>query len=203
MRKFVKFFFLITLFICTVTYPVYAFEIGNLVVNQNEEIIKNETNPNKINLLASKNYNIEEISLYQESEEIVEVFSHQNQKVGLTKDDINLMAAVVYAESKGEPYDGKVAVASVILNRVINYQFPNTVKGVITQKNAFSCVKNGQIPYTNDKACYKAVYAAIGGYDPTNSCCFFYNPKIATCNWMKGISKSNQRSIGNHVFFNA
>ena len=47
------------------------------------------------------------------------------------------MSQVVYAESKGEPFDGKIAVASVILNRTTDSQFPDTIHGVITQKNAF------------------------------------------------------------------
>lgn len=202
MRKLRKFFFLITLFIVSVTTPIYA--MSSNTDSEKYELQDNTVNnPNKINLLNGKSSTTEEISLYSEKEEVVEVFSHQNQKIGLTKNDINLMAAVVYGESKGEPYDGKVAVASVILNRVVNYKFPNSVKGVITQKNAFSCVRNGQIPLTQDKLCYKAVYEAIAGYDPTNNCCFFYNPQIATCNWMKGINKVNQKRIGNHVFFNA
>lgn len=202
MRKLINFFFLITLFISSIATPVYAIS-SNTELSKYEIPTNTENNLNKINLLSGKNSNAEEINLYSEKEEVVEVFSHQNQKIYLTRDDINLMAAVVYGESKGEPYDGKVAVASVILNRVVNYKFPNSVKEVITQKNAFSCVRNGQIPLTQDKLCYKAVYDAISGYDPTNNCCFFYNPQIATCNWMKGVDKTNQRRIGNHVFFNA
>lgn len=202
MRKFIKFFFLITLFISFVTTPIYAMS-SNVKLSEYEIPTNTENNINKINLRSGKSSNTEEISLYGEKDEVVEVFSHQNQKIYLTRNDINLMAAVVYGESKGEPYDGKVAVASVILNRVVNYKFPNSVKSVITQKNAFSCVRNGKIPLTQDKLCYKAVYDAISGYDPTNNCCFFYNPKIATCNWMKGVNKTNTKRIGNHVFFNA
>lgn len=202
MRKLKIFFFLITLFICSNTTAAYALSSNNSPTNEYKISYYEANNTNNINLLSGRGSNSEELSLYSEKEEVVEVFNHQNQKVFLTKNDINLMAAVVYGESKGEPYDGKVAVASVILNRVINPQFPNSVKGVITQKNAFSCVINGNIPLTKDSACYKAVYDAISGYDPTNNSCFFYNPKIATCNWMKNVRKTNQKQIGQHVFFN-
>ena len=75
----------------------------------------------------------------------VEVFNHAGKDNLLTEEDVNLMAKIVYAESKGEPYEGKIAVASVILNRVLSPGFPNRINGVILQPNAFSCVRNGEI----------------------------------------------------------
>ena len=141
------------------------------------------------------------INLYKESEEIVEVFSQSNKKIFLSRGDIELMSQIVYAESKGEPYEGKVAVASVILNRVAHPSFPKSVKEVINQRNAFSCVKDGKIVATPDESCYNAVMDAIRGKDPTNNAVFFYNPRTATSQWMKNIDKANIKSIGNHVFF--
>lgn len=129
------------------------------------------------------------------------VFNSNNQGVYITSDDIELMAKVVYGESGAEPYDGKVAVASVILNRVLSRNFPSTVKGVVTQRGAFSCVKNGHISVKPTKACYSAVYDALMGADPTDNSLFFYNPAIATCKWMHGVQKYNKIEIGNHVFF--
>lgn len=131
----------------------------------------------------------------------VDVFSYATQQLYITQDDIDLMAKLVAAESIGEPYTGKVAVASVVLNRVSNPKFPNSIQGVIFQKNAFSCVKNNQIRSTPNEDCYKAVYEAINGSDPTNKALFFYNPAIATCNWMKQSNKVNETIIGHHTFF--
>jgi N-acetylmuramoyl-L-alanine amidase len=74
--------------------------------------------------------------------------------------DIYLMAQTVYAESRGEPYEGKVAVASVILNRVRTPGFPKTISGVILQKDAFSCVINGKINNEPDESSYLAVLEA-------------------------------------------
>ena len=111
------------------------------------------------------------------------------------------MAKLVYAESIGEPYAGKVAVASVVLNRTMDPHFPNTIRDVILQKNAFSCVKNGKINANPNQDCYNAVYDAIKGADPTNDALFFYNPSIATCNWMRDTEKFNQTTIGHHTFF--
>ncbi|WP_420825935.1 cell wall hydrolase [Clostridium taeniosporum] len=111
------------------------------------------------------------------------------------------MAKLVYAESIGEPYDGKVAVASVVLNRVMSPNFPNSIREVIFQKNAFSCVKNGKIKANPNQTCYNAVYDAIKGYDPTNEALFFYNPSTATCAWMHQTQKQDTKTIGHHTFF--
>ncbi|MCY6483447.1 cell wall hydrolase [Clostridium aestuarii] len=140
-------------------------------------------------------------NLYKEETQIVSVFNTKGQNVYLTDSDIHLMAQIVYAESRAEPYEGKVAVASVILNRLRNQKFPNNIEDVIKQKSAFSCVKNGEINVIPDKVSYHAVTDALKGNDPTLNAIFFYNPKIATCKWMKNITKSNIKRIGNHVFF--
>ncbi|WMJ80388.1 cell wall hydrolase [Clostridium sp. MB40-C1] len=140
-------------------------------------------------------------NLYKEEAQIVTVFNTNGQNFYLTNSDIHLMAQVVYAESCAEPYEGKIAVASVILNRLRDGRFPNNVEGVVKQKSAFSCVRNGNITVTPDENCYRAVKEALKGNDPTNNAIYFYNPKIATSKWMKNINKSNVKKIGNHVFF--
>ncbi|BCZ44145.1 cell wall hydrolase [Clostridium gelidum] len=164
-----------------------------------------ETKNVLLNVTINENHlntNIEYASKSNEqSNEVLEVFNHATQQLYITGEDIDLMAKLVSAESIGEPYTGKVAVASVVLNRTIDPHFPNTIQQVIFQKNAFSCVKNSQINATPNQDCYNAVYDAIKGADPTNDALFFYNPTIATCNWMKETHKINQTIIGHHTFF--
>ncbi|MEG2354111.1 MAG: cell wall hydrolase [Clostridium sp.] len=138
-------------------------------------------------------------SLYLDKNKSVNVFN--NSGVYLTQSDIDLMAKIVYGESRGEPFDGKVAVASVILNRVKDSRFPDTVPEVITSPGAFSCVCDGVIDVVASEECYSAVYEAILRDEPFVKCTFFYNPEIATCDWMKNIQKDNVTQIGNHVFF--
>ena len=128
-------------------------------------------------------------------EDYVEVFKENNQMLYLTQSDIYLMSQVVYAESKGEPYEGKVAVASVILNRALSSGFPNTIEGVIYQPKAFSCIVDGQINVEPTQECFDAVYDALSGNDPTGDAVFFYNPDIATCSWMQSVEKHNVISI--------
>jgi len=134
-------------------------------------------------------------------DEHVEVFTCNDQIIYLTEPDIYLMSQIVYAESKGEPFDGKVAVASVILNRVLDPKFPNNVEEVIFQPYAFSCVVNGSISVEPSDDCVAAVYEAISGTDPTGEALFFYNPEISTCSWMNSVEKYNTIPIGQHLFF--
>lgn len=143
----------------------------------------------------------ESCDLYEEQISSVQVFSINDRKIPITEEDIYLMAQIVYAESRSEPYDGKVAVASVILNRLKSPGFPKSIEEVIKQKAAFSCLRNGEIDVIPDKVSYTAVIDALKGKDPTNNAVFFYNPKIATSKWMKQVSKTNVKPIGNHVFF--
>ncbi len=116
-----------------------------------------------------------------------------------TDGNLYLLARLVYGEARGEPYKGQVAVAAVVLNRVKSSQFPNSVSGVIYQSGAFSVVSDGQINLTPDETAIKAARDAMNGYDPTNGCLFYYNPKKTTNQWM--LSKTVLLTIGNHSFF--
>ena len=110
--------------------------------------------------------------------------------------DHRLLAKLVYAEARGEPYKGQVAVAAVVLNRVRSSSFPNTVSGVIYQRNAFTCVNNGSINNTPDSSCIRAALDALNGWDPTGGCLYYYNPKTATDDWIR--SRTTKTVIGRH-----
>ena len=112
--------------------------------------------------------------------------------------DHRLLAKLVYAEARGEPYKGQVAVAAVVLNRVKSASFPNTVSGVIYQRNAFTCVNNGSINNTPDSSCIRAALDALNGWDPTGGCLYYYNPKTATDDWIR--TRTVQTVIGRHSF---
>lgn len=192
------------------TYFIFAFALlimTNLMEKEvlglslSNEHVKKNNHIEQVEI-ASNTKNISNEDGAEADNQIVAVFQSSDSTISLTKEDIYLMSQVVYAESKGEPFDGKIAVASVILNRTTDSQFPDTIQGVITQKNAFSCVRNGKIDVVPDDDSYNAVLKAIEGYDPTEEALYFYNPKIATCSWMKGVEKTGEKSIGQHVFFN-
>ena len=118
--------------------------------------------------------------------------------MGLSQNDLNLMANAVYGESRGEPYVGQVAVAAVILNRVKSASFPNTVSGVIFQPGAFTAVADGQIWLTPNATAKKAVRDALNGWDPSGGCIYYFNPATATSKWIW--SRPQVKTIGKHIF---
>ena len=112
--------------------------------------------------------------------------------------DSYLLAKCIYAEARGEPYTGQVAVGAVILNRVRSSKFPNSIAGVIYQPYAFTCVSDGQINLTPDATAKKAAQDALNGWDPTGGCLYYYNPATATSSWIW--SRTVMLSIGKHNF---
>jgi N-acetylmuramoyl-L-alanine amidase len=113
-------------------------------------------------------------------------------------DDVNLLARAIHSESRGEPYTGQVAVGAVILNRVRNPAFPNTMAGVIYQPCAFEPVKRGAINLQPDDSAFRAARDALNGWDPTGGAIYFWNPATATSPWIW--TRVITLRIGRHVF---
>lgn len=111
---------------------------------------------------------------------------------------LNLISRFVYAESRGEPYQGQVAVAAVILNRVKDSRFPNTVSGVVYQSGAFTCVTDGQINLSPNNTAKKAAQDAMNGWDPSLGAVYYFNPNTATSKWIW--SRPMTIKIGKHRF---
>ena len=117
---------------------------------------------------------------------------------GQNSNDLYLLAKCIYAEARGEAYEGKVAVGAVILNRVASPDFPNTIYGVIYQPWAFTSVHDGQINLEPDHVCYQAAQDALNGWDPSYGSLYYYNPAVATSSWI--FSRQTVTVIGDHVF---
>jgi N-acetylmuramoyl-L-alanine amidase len=116
-----------------------------------------------------------------------------------SNDDLELLAHMVYAEARGEPYAGQVAVAAVAINRTRDGRFPATIAGVIYEVDAFTSVNDGQFYLTPDATAYKAAREALRGYDPSGGAIYFWNPAEVPGNswvWTRTIITQ----IGNHVF---
>ena len=139
-----------------------------------------------------------EISNLEEKDNYKEVNETKEQIVSLNDEQLHLLSKLVAAEARGESYKGQVAVAAVVLNRVQDSRFPDSIEGVIYQKNAFSVVKNGYISIQATEESYKAAKEALYGNDPTNDAIYFWNPDISTCSWMDTLDPHLR--IGNHVF---
>jgi N-acetylmuramoyl-L-alanine amidase len=118
--------------------------------------------------------------------------------LSLSREDIDLIARVVYAEARGEIYEGQVAVAAVILNRLRHPDFPKTIRGIVYEKYAFETVANGQINQVPNAQAHQAVQDALNGWDPTGGALYFWNPAGTTSKWIQ--SRTIIKQIGNHVF---
>ncbi len=115
-----------------------------------------------------------------------------------TSSDLYLLAKAIYAEGRGEPYTGQVAIGAVIINRVKSASFPNTISGVIYQSGAFTAVTDGQINLEPNQTAYNAAKDAMNGWDPTYGCLYYYNPAKATSAWI--FNRKTVTTIGKHVF---
>lgn len=112
--------------------------------------------------------------------------------------ELYLLAKLIHAEARGEPYIGQVAVGAVVLNRIKSELFPNTMEEVIYQPFAFTAVDDGQINLEPDETSYKAAEDAFTGWDPSYGSLFYYNPEIATSSWI--FTRETVTEIGKHIF---
>ena len=115
-----------------------------------------------------------------------------------SSNDLYLLAKVIAAEARGEPYTGQVAVGAVVLNRVSHASFPDTIPGVIYQSGAFTCVTDSNWKVEPTAEAKKAARDAINGWDPTGGAIYYYNPKKTSNKWM--LSRPVLVTIGGHRF---
>ncbi|HHY27316.1 MAG TPA: LysM peptidoglycan-binding domain-containing protein [Desulfitobacterium dehalogenans] len=119
-------------------------------------------------------------------------------KTQVTQEELELLARVIHAEARGEDFEGQVAVGAVVLNRVKDHRFPNTIHDVVYQPGAFTAVIDKQIHLTPNQSAYLAAEAALNGEDPTEGAIYYYNPRTATDRWIK--TRPVVKTIGNHTF---
>lgn len=112
--------------------------------------------------------------------------------------ELALLARLISAEARGEPYTGQVAVGAVVLNRIKHPSFPNTMSGVIYQPGAFSCIDDGQFNEPVASSCYQAARDALNGWDPSGGAIYYFNPVTATSKWIW--SRPLIVTIGKHRF---
>lgn len=124
--------------------------------------------------------------------------SNNTGSTASNSNDLNLLSRLIYAEARGEPYTGQVAVGAVVLNRIKSSSFPNTMAGVIYQAGAFSVVNDGQINLTPNATARKAAQDAYNGWDPSYGAIYYFNPNTATSKWIW--SRPMTVTIGNHRF---
>lgn len=104
--------------------------------------------------------------------------------ISYSNDELDMVAKIIHAEAGNGSYEGKVAIGSVILNRLQSNSFANSIEGVVLSKNQFSAVVNGSFkranPTPND---YEAAIEAFNGFDPTGGALYYYSPSKTKSNW--------------------
>jgi len=126
------------------------------------------------------------------------ITNNSNYRLNVTAEEMDLLLRTVYSEARGESFEGQVAVASVVINRVLDDRFPDTIKGVVFQPWAFTAVHDGQFWLDPDPSMRKAVEAALKGWDPSGGAVFYYNPAKVTSYWI--YTRQVIGRIGRHFF---
>ena len=138
-----------------------------------------------------------------EVEEIATLAISTVDEFNFTAAEMDLFARIVHAESEGEPFEGQVAVAATILNRIRSEVYPNTMSGVVYQvesgKVQYSPVLDGRINRPAGESAKRAVLQALNGTDPTNGATGFFNPSKTSNQWVR--SRPVVATIAGHVFF--
>ncbi len=104
---------------------------------------------------------------------------------------VKLLAALIFCEAGNQPYDGKVAVGAVVLNRVESRRFPNSLEGVIYQRGQFTPALTGKLTRVLNSnripaSCYEAAQDALNGADPVNGALFFNTGRVGTRGYKLG-----------------
>lgn len=116
----------------------------------------------------------------------------------LSPDDIYLLAQLIHAEAAGEPYEGKVAVGAVVMNRLRDPEYPKSIREIIFDHWQFEPVQNGTIYNEPDSDSLAAAKEAASGVDPTGGALFFYAPDKSSSPWV--FTRPIIKQIGHHVF---
>ena len=114
---------------------------------------------------------------------------------GISRQEYDLLAALIQCEAGGESYIGQVAVGNVVMNRMESGKHPNTLTGVVYEPGQFSPVRNGSLKRTLgsgnvNASCRQAALEAIAGAEPVGDKLFF-----------RRVNGRSGQVIGNHVFY--
>lgn len=124
--------------------------------------------------------------------------SSSSSGASVSNADLELLARIISAEARGEPYIGQVAVGAVVLNRVKSSSFPDSISGVVYQPGAFTAITDGQINEAVTDSARRAARDALNGSDPTGGALYYYNPDKTSNRWIR--SRPVITRIGQHLF---
>ena len=178
---------------------------GEITQKENEVTAQEEQLATiKDNIAALQQKLAEEIRLSQEA---ANAEWRDISQVTITEEDITMLANLIYCEARGESYEGKLAVASVVINRILSSKYPDTMAGVIYQKSQFAPVTSTKNSFVealaydkaaNSSGCYEAAREAAAGITNVSNCVYFQ-----TLAYLERVERLHvvRYAIGNHGFY--
>jgi len=115
-------------------------------------------------------------------------------------DTLYWLSHIIYAESGNQPLTGKIAVGNVVLNRVADSRFPNTVYDVVFQRRQFTPVSNGTIYLEPNAESVIAAKLCLDGANTVGNSLYFVNPRVSPNCWAIR-NRPHVATIGAHAFF--
>lgn len=178
---------------------------GQITQKENEVTAQEEQLATiKDNIEALQKKLAEELKLSQEA---ANAEWRDISQVTITEEDITMLANLIYCEARGESYEGKLAVASVVINRILSSKYPDTMAGVIYQKSQFAPVTSTKNSFVealaydkaaNSSGCYEAAREAAAGITNVSNCVYFQ-----TLAYLERVERLDvvRYAIGNHGFY--
>jgi N-acetylmuramoyl-L-alanine amidase len=118
--------------------------------------------------------------------------------VSYTPEEFDLLVRCISSEAGNQPFEGMVAVGAVVINRMLNPDFPDTINDVIYQPGQFSVVADNRINLPVKEGAVEAARRALAGEDPTGGALYFYNPVMARAKFV--FTRNVLKVIGDHRF---
>ncbi len=158
--------------------PEIKEEVGELLINERNEAI-----------VLSENFEIKG-SFFSEE---------KIKEEPLVDEKVDLLSRIIYAEARGEPFGGKLAVGVVVMNRVNSSDFPNTIKEVIFQSGQFCAAGNGNFHSSPCEESKEAAEKVLSGAENMGGALYFVNRNKSDPSWINQLQFIER--IGDHWFY--
>lgn len=149
--------------------------------------------------ISMERYQAEMAAVLREEEELTRA-SGRREVLSLSEESADMLMKIAMAEAGGEDLTGKALVMNVVVNRIRDKEFPDTVEGVIFQPGQFSPISDGRYyDMVPDEDCHKALYMVVNGWDESKGATYF-RTNVSGETWHSE-ALHKLFTHGNHTFF--
>ncbi len=187
---------IITLIIGTILFMAYQlYQFNKTAIETNAQSIKSDQailKEIKELKLQSESTGMEYHAMKEEVTELLDVLGVG--EIEMPYMDVYDLATIIDNEARNQPLAGKIGVGAVVMNRVENDRFPNSIREVILSPGQFAHLRYVEVLPES----LQAAKVALKGYDPTGGAIYFYNPETSTSKWI--FTRKKILQIQDHVF---